>query len=105
VPFVVWVPQLGAHREHVPSAARLVTDRRAQQYWDEAGWLGDGYGLVLQTPGPAWDVYLLYGRGRRWDDVLPPKPEYWMHQLSGVTAAPHLDPEVLRQQVERLLHA
>jgi hypothetical protein len=82
----------------------LVTDPRAQQYWDADGWLGDAYGRVLQTPGSAWDVYLLYARGRSWDDVLPPKPDYWMHQLAGVSRAPYLDPEVLREHAENLLH-
>jgi hypothetical protein len=105
VPFVIWVPQLGARRQHVPSAMALVTDPRAQQFWDADGWLDDAYGRVLGTPGAAWDVYLLYGRGRAWDDILPPKPDYWMHQLSGVNTAPHLDPEILRQHVENLLHA
>jgi hypothetical protein len=82
----------------------LITDPRAQQYWDAGGWLGDAYGRVLQTPGAAWDVYLVYRRGRSWDGILPPKPDYWMHQLSGVINAPHLDPDVLRQHVENLLH-
>jgi hypothetical protein len=83
----------------------IVTDRRAQQYWDADGWLGDAYGRVLKTPASAWDVYMLYGRGRYWSDVLPPEPDYWMHQLSGVTAAPHLDPVVLKQHVDMLLGA
>ncbi|MEO9170675.1 MAG: hypothetical protein ABI278_05805 [Candidatus Aquilonibacter sp.] len=103
VPFAVWVPQLGAHRQHVASGAALVTDHRAQQYWDATGWLGDAYGRVLPTPGSAWDVYMLYARGVRWDGLVPPKPTYWMHQLAGVTIAPHLDPTVLQQHVLQLL--
>lgn len=83
----------------------LVTDSRAKQYWDAHGWLDEAYGRVLRTPGPAWDVYLLFRRGVRWDGVLPPMPSYWMHQLGGVTQAPHLDPEVLKQHVDRLLGA
>jgi hypothetical protein len=82
----------------------IVTDSRARQYWDAQGWLDQAYGRVLQTPGPAWDVYLLYSRGSRWNDVLPPRPDYWMHQLGGVKSAPHLDPVVLNQHVEQLLH-
>jgi hypothetical protein len=80
----------------------LIADRRARHYWDGMGWLGDAYGRVLRTPGSAWDVYLLYGRGRSWSGTLPPKPDFWMHQLSGVAAAPRLDPEVLYQRVEQL---
>lgn len=99
------MPQLGAQRSNVASGAALVTDSRALQYWDASGWLGDAYGRVLKTPGSAWDVYLLYRRGIRWTGELPPKPDYWMHQLSGVTDAPHLDPAVLLRHVEALLHA
>ena len=103
--FVVWIPQLGAHRKHVASAAGLVTDSRAKQYWDEDDWLGDAYGRVLSTPDAAWDVYLLYGRGVTWEQSQPPRPDYWMHQLSGVTSAPHLDADVFRQHVQQLLGA
>lgn len=99
------MPQLGAHRRHVADAAALITDARAQQYWDESDWLGDRYGRVLPTPGAAWDVYLLYGRGIRWTGTQPPRPDYWMHQLEGVKVAPHLDADVLRQHVVQLLKA
>jgi hypothetical protein len=87
----------------VPDGMSLITDRRARQYWDRAGWLGDAYAKVLRTPGSAWDVYLLYARGRSWNGTLPPSPDYWMHQLVGVSTAPHLDPDVLHQHVEQLL--
>jgi hypothetical protein len=99
------VPQLGAQRRDVPEGMSLISDARARQYWDGDGWLGDAYGKVLATPGSAWDVYLLYGRGRSWSGTLPPNPDYWMHQLSGVTTAPRLDPNVLYQHVEQLLRA
>ena len=29
----------------------------------------------------AWDIYLFYPPTRIWTET-PPKPEYWMHQLS-----------------------
>jgi len=105
VPLIVWVPQLGAHRRDAPAGMALISDKRAGQYWDADGWLGDAYGRVLVTPGSAWDVYLLYARGVRWIEPLPPKPSYWMHQLSGVTSAPHLDPEILKQHAEQLLRS
>ena len=28
----------------------------------------------------AWDIYLFYGLAAKWTAV-PPKPEFWMHQL------------------------
>lgn len=83
----------------------LLPDRRVRNYWDPDETLGRAYGEMLPTPGPAWDVYLLFRRGVRWTGTLPPKPDYWMHQLGGVTNAPRLDPIVLRQHLEQLLHA
>jgi hypothetical protein len=29
----------------------------------------------------AWDIYLFYGSNVKWTEA-PPKPEFWMHQLS-----------------------
>ncbi len=101
----MWVPQLGAKENDVPGGAALVPDKRARHYWDANGALGRAYGRVLRTPDTAWDVYLLYARGVRWTDAGPPAPLFWMHQLGGVTIAPRLDPDVLRQHVEMSLHA
>ncbi len=83
----------------------LVPDKRARQYWDPGELLGRDYQRILPTPGPAWDVYLLFPRGVQWTAAAPPKPIFWMHQLGGVTNAPRLDPDVFRQHVERSLRA
>ena len=83
----------------------LVTDRRARSYWDPGETLGRAYQEILPTPGPAWDVYLLFARGVRWTTHLPPRPNFWMHQLGGVTNAPRLDPGVLKTHVTRMLQA
>lgn len=81
-----------------------MTDPRVRHYWDEKEVLGRAYQRLLPTPGPAWDVYLLFRRGVTWTEQDPPLPDFWMHQLGGVENAPHLDPTVLREHVERLLH-
>ena len=81
----------------------LVTDPRVRNYWDQNEVLGRAYGASLPTPGPAWDVYLLFRRGVRWTEASPPKPDFWMHQLGGVTSAPHFDPTIFRAHVEALL--
>jgi hypothetical protein len=82
----------------------LVTDARVRHYWDPQEVLGKSYQRTLPTPGTAWDVYLVFRRGVQWAQDTPPAPDFWMHQLSGVTNAPRLDPAVLREHVERLLH-
>jgi hypothetical protein len=101
--YAVWVPQLGAQEWNVPGGVGLVPDKRVRHYWDGADVLGRAYQEVLPTPGAAWDVYLVYPRGVRWTAVKPPKPLFWMHQLPGVTTAPHLDADVLREHVEKSL--
>ena len=101
--FVVWDPELGAHRGNVPEGMALIKDSRALHYWDANEVVGRAYQRTLPTPGPAWDVYLLFRRGVKWIGAMPPRPDYWMHQLSGVTNAPHLDPDILLQHVEQLL--
>jgi hypothetical protein len=101
--YFVWVPELGAQSKDVPGGMALAPDKRARHYWDENEVLSIAYGKSLPTPGVAWDVYMLFPRGVRWDSPAPPKPVYWMHQLAGVTNAPHLDPDVLKTHVDGLL--
>jgi hypothetical protein len=100
--FVVWVPMLGATEADVPVASRLVPDPRAQHYWDQSGRTMEVFRQPLGLQGEAWDVYLLYGRGVRWEGEVPPAPDFWMHQLSGA-AGPVLDPEVLARRASDLL--
>ena len=84
---MVWVPELGAEEKHVSPALKAVPDDRATHYWDGGGLLMRGYSPVLALPTfngtrmNAWDLYMIYGPESRWTAVLPPKPEYWMHQL------------------------
>ncbi|MBV8206775.1 MAG: hypothetical protein JO041_08275 [Acidobacteria bacterium] len=52
---------------------------------------------------PAWDVYLSYSRGARWDSQGPPPPAFWMHQLSNAPGELWLNPERLRAEVQRML--
>jgi hypothetical protein len=88
----------------VPAATTLVSDPRIRHYWDEDERLGKFYEVSLPTPGtPSWDVYLLYRPGIMWAEPAPPKPTFWMHQLGGVTAAPHLDPDKFAAKARELL--
>ncbi len=101
--YVVWVPELGATSSNVPGAMALVSDPRAHHYWDGHEQLGNAYEHTLPTPGPSWDVYLLFERQQRWRTTEPPNPVSWMHQLGGVTSAPRLNAGVFREQVAHLL--
>lgn len=95
---------LQAEEKDVGVATRIVSDPRALHYWDGNGLTMAAFQRVLNLPGDAWDVFLLYGPGARWDGELPPKPDYWMHQLGGPEkGAPFLDPDVFARQANQLL--
>jgi hypothetical protein len=100
--FVVWVPQLLGTRDAAVVSSRWIDDPRTHQYWDKADATGLAFGRVLQTPGPAWDVYLAYARGIRWTAALPPHPTFWMQQL-GMPNVPALDAAVLADRVRTML--
>jgi len=103
--YVVWVPVLPADQSApAREACSLVPDERACHFWDAEGVLQRTFSCVLNlTSGcPAWDVYLAYPPGARWDDE-PPKPPYWQHQLGGAAMAPQLDGETLAAHVRLIL--
>ena len=78
---VAYVPALNAREEHVPEAAALVTGGNATHYWEDSGILGKLYDKVLGIDTYAWDVWMIYKPGIRWEDTYPPKPDFGMHQL------------------------
>ena len=85
---VVWVPMMDADTvdEARKEAARFFDDR-VTHLWDGQRMVGDAFADTLGLTGTAWDVYLLYPAGVRWESALPPAPEFWMHQLPSVTHA------------------
>jgi hypothetical protein len=80
--FIVWVPKLGAHQHDVAGATPTVPDLRATHYWDGTSYLVHAYPAVLGLDADAWDVYLIYPPGVQWTGTAPPKPSYWMQQLT-----------------------
>jgi hypothetical protein len=93
---------LGAQEKHVAAATKLIEDSRTLHYWDGNNGLGKAYQQILKTPGVAWDVYLPFGRGTRWEGRQPPTPPFWMHQLGRVVQAPKLDAQVLGEEIKKL---
>ena len=91
------VPTLGAEVKHVSDAAALITGGNATHYWEATGIVGRLYEKILGIDGIyAWDVWLVYKPGVRWDDTIPPKPDFAMHQLGSSRVnevMPRLDSE------------
>jgi len=90
--YVVWSSQSGAKERNVADAASLVADRRTRHYWDAGQAVGKAFQPILGTSDPAWDTWLLFDRGARWEGNAPPRPAWWEHQLWGMTPERLLDP-------------
>lgn len=103
--YIVWVPILPDDSQATAIATHaLVTDQRASHFWDSGRSLPPLFAPVLGLPegSPAWDVYLAYGVGVRWEGT-PPVPAYWEHQLGDAPAAPTLDGPRFAEHVRALL--
>ncbi|MGH9711845.1 MAG: hypothetical protein ACRD5M_00905 [Candidatus Acidiferrales bacterium] len=85
--------------------ADSVRDTRIIQGWNENKSLGKLFGDTLDLHDIAWDVYLVYKPGIKWEAQQPPQPTFWMHQLQGVD--PNLllceNPTRLSAEVGKLL--
>ena len=84
---------------------KMFGDPRATHFWDGTRKLGDRYKSVLNLPErvhTAWDVYFAFGRSAEWKDA-PPRPDVWMHQLSGIGQDGWLNGDELRSRVQLLL--
>lgn len=100
---IVWLPMFpGDSREWAKTRASEFNDKRLIHYWDGERLTGKEWQKVLGTKSLAWDVYLLYGASSQWDKE-PAAPDFWMHQLGGVTNAPRLDQAVLEAKTKDLL--
>ena len=101
--YVVWLPMFpGDSRNWAQTRSDDFRDDRLSYYWDAGHLTGDEWKRVLGIDRTAWDVYFLYGSESKWDGT-PTAPTFWMHQLGGVTKAPHLNKQEFENKVRELL--
>jgi hypothetical protein len=87
---LVWEPMLdGDSALKATQQAETIRDGRITQGWNENRSVGKLFGETLDLHDIAWDVYLLYKPGIKWETQQPPPPTFWMHQLEGA------DPKLL----------
>jgi hypothetical protein len=103
---IVWVPMIPG--DSALDAAELVSPekRLTMQAWDSRRSVGEAFAKTLGLNCPAWDVYLVYEPGVRWNGDTAPMPSLWMHQLSkksGADPALHLQPDRLTLEVRNAL--
>ncbi len=96
---IVHVPTLGAQESHARRAAQLLSGSNVTHYWDPSGKSGDAVQQALSVQDYAWDVWLTYAPGATWDEVAPPAPATWSHQLGTLPAANRLNPEAFAMDV------
>jgi hypothetical protein len=102
--YIVWLPMFpNDSREWAKIRSDEFSDKRVSYYWDGDRLTGKEWQRVLGLKSVAWDVYFLYGAASQWDKE-PAKPDFWMHQLSGVTAAPRLDEAAFEAKAKELLN-
>ena len=85
VTFVVHVPTLGAREDHVAETIPLLQGPRIHHYWEDSGIIGQHYSEVMDVFMYVWDFWAIYGPDARWEGTLPPKPDYFEHQLGSTS--------------------
>ena len=102
--YIVWLPIFGGDfKGEARNLSNSFRDKRVSYFLDPESATGKQWERVLKTERfIAWDVYLLYEPGARWEDE-PPLPSYWMHQLGGVTKAPRYNEPTFRAKLKEML--
>jgi hypothetical protein len=104
--YAVWEPILKPDNERSSrKAATLFPDRRVRNYWTDSQAVGEAFQIPLGlTTEPAWDVYLVYSPKAKWEGDIPPRPDYFMHQLGGrLPDSQSLDGSKLASEIQRIL--
>jgi hypothetical protein len=80
---IVWIPILekDTFAAAIPSV-KFLSDKRIQHFYDNSRMVGKNIAdSVGWTGNVAWDIYLFYRPFVEWVET-PPKPIFWMHQLT-----------------------
>ncbi len=103
--YIIWMPVLrGDNRAAAATLADNFQDDRVTFFWDAEQYTGNIWRDVLNlNRNLAWDIYFLYGQEVKWG-TLPSNPDFWMHQLGGVTIAPTLDKKIFINRLQKLLN-
>lgn len=103
--YVVWDPIFGGRFDQASQElADRFPDKRVTYFKDPTSLAGDLWKRVLEIQREiAWDVYMLYSGGAEWK-TDPPKPDYWMHRLWGVTNGPMFQEATFAAKLKEMLN-
>jgi hypothetical protein len=103
--YFVWLPCIWTDdRDSAVERSKEFADPRLRQFWDGKRYTGIAWDKTLDTGELAWDVYLIYRAGTKWQNDAPPIPNFWMHQLGGIEHAPRLDRTAFESKVREFLN-
>ncbi|MBI4484247.1 MAG: hypothetical protein HY652_15335 [Acidobacteria bacterium] len=101
--YIIWLPAIQSDdRASAEERSAEFADPRLTYFWDGGRLTGKLWQRALDIPRFAWDVYFLYGAEAHWEKE-PAVPDFWMHQLDGVTTAPLLNQPEFELKVKELL--
>jgi hypothetical protein len=103
--YVIWDPIFGGNFEGAAKElSNSFPDKRISYFKDPDSLAGRVWKQVLKLGNDiAWDVYFLYGADAQWDNE-PPQPDFWMHQLFGVTKAPMFNEPKFEDKLKEMLN-
>ena len=103
--YVVWDPIFGGNFDgEAKNLSKGYPDKRVSYFKDADSLVGKLWEQTLKTVREiVWDAYLLYDASAKWEKE-PPQPNFWMHQLYGVTIAPHFDQKKFTEELKSLLN-
>ncbi|HEX5758505.1 MAG TPA: hypothetical protein VF121_04885 [Thermoanaerobaculia bacterium] len=102
--YVAWGPMLGDETE--PAARRataVLPDPRASHFWTDAHGVAEAFQAPLALAADrAWDTFLLFPPGTRWEEAAP-SPVYYMHVGKPLPKDRRLNGQKLAEQVRATL--
>jgi hypothetical protein len=102
--YLVWGPM--QHKETAADAEQAtatLSDPRATHFWtDDEGLARAFQGPLAITGEPAWDTYMIFPPGARWEDG-PPTPAFFMHIDKPLPPEQRFDAHVFAAEVRRRL--
>jgi hypothetical protein len=107
--YVVW-ERIGPAdtQEMAAQASALLADPRIQQFWSAEHFTSRAFHDAVGAQRTlAWDIFLVFGKGKRWTDA-PPAPDRFMHNQKANEELPKdrlLNAEKLAEEAKDLLTA
>jgi len=103
--YVIWDPIFGGNFDRAAQElANKFPDKRVTYFKDPTSLSGKLWKRVLDIEREiAWDVYMLYSAQAEWE-TDPPKPDYWMHRLWGVSNAPFFAEGQFAEKLKEMLN-